>query len=115
MGMKKKARAYKMPVTTREINIPFLDDEPRPLTMMEDLIDDYTFLHGTKDAVKELVKDMLAFIAEDREYTAASLYMALKTKPAKPPMTILGFPVVECEEAIQVGSYTTVRIRKVES
>lgn len=69
-------------------------NEDRPLTMMEDLIDDYTILFGTQgdDAIKHLVKDMLAFMSGHRSYTSDELYVALKTKPVTPP-TLMGLPV----------------------
>ncbi len=64
----------------------------RPLTMIEDLLDDYLFIYGTNEGQRRLEADMLAFLrgaiaAPDRPFpTADEMYIALKTKLAAPPM-----------------------------
>lgn len=72
--------------------------------MMENLIEMYTFLFGTKGAVDHMVKDMLAFMTEHPSYTPDELYVALKTKPVTPPAppTLLGLPIV-VDSAVQMG------------
>lgn len=64
----------------------------RPLTIIEDLLDDYLFLYGTNDGPRRLEVDMLAYLqgaiaAPDRPFpTAEEMYIALKTQPFVSPI-----------------------------